>query len=415
MTRWPLLVALACSTPQPPDEPPAAPPPSPVEGEYTWRLPPHFPTPEVPDDNPMSTAKVELGRHLFYDFQLSIDGGRSCGICHEPAKGFTDGFVRAVGTTRQVHPRNTPSLTNIAFRAPLTWRHPTLDHLEEQLLTPLMGTEPIVEMGMGGQEALLVDRLRGFDPYPRLFAAAYPEDDDPFRLDNIAKAIATFERTILSGTSPYDRFLAGDVDALPAAAQRGRELFFGDRLGCGACHGGLFLDRPGPEGSVQGQSGFYNTGQYNTDGKGSYPDYDQGLVEVTGLLEDTGRFRTPSLRNVARTPPYNHDGTTATLSHVLANYARGGRNVSSGRHAGDGKTNPYKDPRITGFDLTDDDEAALLAFLDALTDEEALADPAYADPFCRDRSKPAGCLPAFDPDAALPPGGAPGRTVPGQR
>jgi cytochrome c peroxidase len=139
---------------------------------WTWDLPPHFPIPAVPADNPMTVEGVELGRHLFYDFQISIDGRRSCGICHEAIKGFTDGFPKAVGVENEIPPRNTPSTANVAYRVPLTWRNPEMVSLEEQLLVPLLGHAPIVEMGMGGHEDELLDRLREHEPYPTLFAAA---------------------------------------------------------------------------------------------------------------------------------------------------------------------------------------------------------------------------------------------------
>jgi len=353
--------------------------------DWRWELPPHVPAPEVPEDNPMSEAVVELGRLLFFDFQLSIDGGRSCGICHEPAKGFTDGFVRAVGTFNDLHPRNTLSVANVAWRAPLTWRAPDNFSLEDQLLAPLMGTDPIIEMGMAGEEALLVERLEAFAPYPAYFAAAWPDALEPITLENTARAIAAFERSLVTVDSPYDRHLQGDAGAMSGSAIRGMDLFFSDRLRCGECHSGPFLDRPlGADGAPEDASGFYNTGLYDIDGRGSYPPEEPGLVAVTGDAADTGRFRVPSLRNAATTGPWIHDGTVASLGDMLDSYARGGRLVESGQYAGDGAQNPYKDPRIAGFDMSAQDREDLLAFLDALTDERALYDPRFADPFCRD-------------------------------
>jgi cytochrome c peroxidase len=363
---------------------------------WLWDLPNHIPTPVVPADNPMTEEKVELGRLLFYDFALSIDGGRSCGICHEPAKGFTDGFVRAVGTTSQIHPRNTPSTANAAFRAPLTWLNPGLLSMEEQLLGPLLGEDPIIEMGFGGQEDVLVRRLEEQVPYPTLFAAAFPADEAPITIDNLAKAIAGYERTVLAVNAPYDGWLAGDTSAMDPSQERGRALFFGERLGCGQCHGGPFLDRP--EGTVDGSAGFFNTGLYNVDGEGAYSPESPGLDAVTGDPADTGKFRTPSLRNVAVTAPYHHDGSTATLGDVLDAYARGGRNVSSGPSPGDGALNPYKDPRIHGFEFRGTERDDVLAFLEALTDTAAMVDPRFQDPFCRDTpDDPVHCVVPWSP------------------
>jgi len=361
---------------------------------WDWGLPEHFSEPEVPADNPMSAEKVSLGRLLFYDFQISVDGGRSCGICHEPAKGFTDGFVKAVGTTGDIHPRNTLSVANVAWRAALTWRDPAVLSLEAQLLSPLMGTEPIVEMGMGGEEALLLERLSDFAPYPELFEAVWPEEPAPISLDNAARAIAAYERTLITADSPYDRYLLGEEGALSEAALRGMGLFFGERLGCGACHSGLFLDRPlGDDGQLADAPGYFNTGLYNLDGEGAYPPDDPGLAAITGDPSDTGAFRTPSLRNVAVTGSWSHDGTVASLEDAVDNYARGGRLLEGVAYAGDGATSPYKSPLIAGFAISDDERADVVAFLEALTDWEALSDPRYADPFCRDDSgDPTDCL-----------------------
>jgi cytochrome c peroxidase len=360
---------------------------------WDWGLPDHIAVPEVPDNNPMSVEKVALGRVLFHDFQLSIDGGRSCGICHEQKKAFTDGFVKAIGTTGESHTRNTPSVLNVAWRGPLTWLDPGLFSLEEQLLGPLLGTEPI-EMGMGENEELLLARLTSFDPYPEMFEAAWPSESMPIDMDHMAQAIAAYQRTLYGFASPYDRHLAGDQDALGDSAQRGLALFFSESLACGSCHNGPLLDRPLDEdGELLVQPGFFNTGQYNIDGLGSYPADDPGLVAITGDSADTGAFRTPSLRSVAITEPWNHDGTTSLLSAVLDNYARGGRLVGSGPNPGDGALSPYLDPRIQGFEMNETDREDLLAFLEALGDPAILASDPPQDPFCRGaETDPIDCI-----------------------
>lgn len=374
--RWTaLLLAWGCAEP--------------VASDWTWDLPSHVDEPEVPALNPMSVEKVELGRYLFYDFQLSVDGGRSCGICHEPAKGFTDGFVRAIGTTGQIHPRNTLTVGNVAWREVLNWRDPEPTTLEEQLLVPLLGEHPIVEMGMGGREEELLDRLRVFEPYPSLFAAAF--GSRPMTVEAVAQAIAAFQRSIVLLDSPYDRYLDGETTALSASAARGMDLFFGPRLACGQCHSGVFLDRSLESDGSVGEVGFYNTGQYDIDGMGSYPPEEPGLVAVTGDPAQTGAFRTPSLRNVTATWPWGHDGTTLSLEDRVDAYARGGRLLEDVTFAGDGALNRYKSPLIAGFEWTDDERADLLAFLASLTDHEGLRRPEYADPFCRDEPTP-GCV-----------------------
>jgi cytochrome c peroxidase len=360
---------------------------------WVWDLPEHVSSPEVPVDNPITVEGVALGRVLFHDFQLSVDGGRSCGICHEQKKGFTDGFVKSVGTFGDRHTRNAPTILNVGWRRPLTWRNPDLQVLEEQLLEPLMGTDPI-EMGMLGEEKLLLDRLANSEPYPELFAAAYPGSEDPISLDHMIKAVSSYERTLNSFKSPYDDYLSGDEEALGDSALRGLQLFEGEELGCSACHGGLLLDRPmSGDGELEPEGGFFNTGQYNTDGEGSYPIDDLGLMVITGDSADMGAFLTPSLRQVADTGPWNHDGTTATLGAVLDNYARGGRLVGSGLNAGDGADSPYKDSRITGFSMTEDDRLDLLAFLGALSDPTVLVSDPPQDPFCRETEMdPEDCI-----------------------
>jgi cytochrome c peroxidase len=364
---------------------------------WVWNLPDHVPEPDIPADNPLTVEKVALGRVLFHDFQLSIDGGRSCGICHEQKKAFTDGFVKAVGTTGERHTRNTPSVLNVAWRTPLTWLNPDLVSLEEQLLGPLMGTEP-VEMGMADQEALLLARVSEFEPYPQLFAAAFPDAETPLSMDHLGQAIASYERTLTSFDSPYDRYTSGDEYAMSAAALRGMDLFFGDRMACGECHNGLLFDRPlTADGTPGDAAGFYNTGQYNVDGAGGYPEDDPGLVSWTGETQDMGAFRTPSLRNVADAPPWNHDGTTASLEGVIDHYARGGRLVMSGPNPGDGADNPFKDPRITGFDLSGDERDDLMAFLASLSDSTVLISDPPQDPFCREvETDPEDCIPPME-------------------
>jgi cytochrome c peroxidase len=351
------------------------------DGGYRWDLPPGFPPPPVPADNPMNEAKVELGRRLFYDRRLSGNETQSCASCHEQARAFTDGRARAVGSTGESHRRSAMALVNVAYLPTLTWANPVLERLEEQALVPLFGESP-VELGMAGREAELLARLGADARYRALFPAAFPGEDEPITVGNVAKALAAFQRTLLSGRSPYDRYATGEREALSPAARRGMELFFSERLECHHCHGGFnFTGAVVWEGKAP-ESLFANTGLYDVDGVGAYPAVDTGLFEVTLAPEDMGAFRAPTLRNVAVTAPYMHDGSIATLAEVIEDhYARGGRLVADGPDAGDGRNNPRKSGLVSGFTLTAEERDDLLAFLEALTDPEFLADPRFADPF----------------------------------
>jgi cytochrome c peroxidase len=359
-------LALACGAPQ---------------DEFAWPLGEGLPVPLVPDDNPMSDARVELGRHLFYDKRLSGNQTQACASCHLQEFAFTDGLAVSEGSTGEHTPRNSMSLANVAYATALTWANPLLLDLEQQIAVPLFGAEP-VELGMRGREDELLARLREVPRYQELFAAAFPDDPEPISLYSLTRALACFERRLLSGNSPYDRYLAGDAAAISESARRGAALFNGEKLECFHCHAGFnFQDSVAYEGKPPRNSLFHNTGLYNIDGKGAYPPGNTGLHEFTEVAADMGRFRVPTLRNIAVTAPYMHDGSVATLDEVLDHYAAGGRTIAEGPFAGVGRDNPYKSSFIRGFELGEQERADVLAFLGSLTDEQFLTDPALADPW----------------------------------
>lgn len=349
---------------------------------YEWRLPRGFPMPRVPDDNPMSVPKVELGRHLFYDTRLSGTGTFSCATCHQQARAFADDKPRGVGETGQVHPRGAMSLANVAYAPVLTWANPRVTRLEDQALVPMFGTAP-VELGLAGQERALLQRLGAEPTYQRLFPDAFPEEPTPLRVSNVTKAIAAFERTLMSGGAPYDRYRTMlDESAISPAAHRGQDLFFSDRIGCFNCHAGFtFSTAVEFERRVPRAIEFHNTGLYNIDGRGGYPPPNTGVHAVTGLATDMGRFKPPTLRNIALTAPYMHDGSMKTLDEVLSFYAAGGRSIASGPAKGDGTKSPLKSPFVKGFTLSADERADLLAFLDSLTDTAFTTDPRFSNPW----------------------------------
>ncbi len=319
---------------------------APTVEPYAWQLPPGFPVPRVPADNPMSLEKVELGRALFFDPRLSGNGTQACASCHAPERAFTDGRATAIGSTGAPGRHNSMSLTNVAYNRTQTWADPTVEDLESQALIPMFGTSP-VELGL--TEDVLLARLADDPIYVDQFARAFP--DEPITVANTARAIASFERTLISGGSRFDRFSAGDRSALSPSEQNGLALFESRALGCRTCHAGFNLSADAER--VQ----MFNTGLYNP-----YPETDRGLAEVTGLTSDIGRFKPPTLRNIARTAPYMHDGSVATLEEVLDIYAHGGR--------GEGAAVPFRSPLVTGFVISAAQKADVIAFLGALTDED---------------------------------------------
>ena len=351
------------------------------EPVWKWDLPADLPPPQVPADNPMNAAKVELGRWLFYDKRLSGNETQACATCHIQALAFTDGVPRSIGSTGITHPRSSMSLVNVAYASRLTWANPLLDRLEDQALTPLLGDRP-VEMGLRNGEQRFADLLRSEPNYSELVRRGFPGDADPHSLLNGVRSIAAFIRTINSFDSPYDRYMGGDDSLMSAAAVRGMDLFFSERLECFHCHGGFnFTDSTTHANSTIDRVGYHNTGLYNLNEDGSYPSDNTGLFDMTGEPRDMGRFKAPSLRNIAVTAPYMHDGSVATLEDVIANYERGGRLIEQGEFAGDGRLSPFKSEFVSGFELSEEDRTDLLAFLHSLTDQALLTSPQYSSPF----------------------------------
>jgi cytochrome c peroxidase len=272
------------------------------------------------------------------------------------------------------------SLANVAYSPALTWANPSVRQLEAQALVPMFGEDP-VEMGLSGREDAMLERLRMDAAYRALFAAAFPGASPAISLRTITAAIASFERTLISGGSPYDRFRAGDTNAISAAAKRGEALFFGEKTECFHCHGGFnFTETVDFVGKQFVEFEFFNTGLYNIDGQGGYPHPNEGVYAVTGDAADMGRFKAPTLRNIEVTAPYMHDGSVATLDAVLDHYTAGGRTIASGPHAGVGSINPNKSGFVKPFTLSADERHDLLAFLRALTDRGFLSDPRLGPP-----------------------------------
>jgi cytochrome c peroxidase len=310
---------------------------------FEWRLPSGVAPPPVPADNPMSDAKVALGRRLFYDADLSIDGTMSCATCHEQRRAFTDSNATHPGVHGDPGRRNIMALANVGYFNSLTWGDPRVARLEDQMLIPVAGERP-VEMGFAKQEHVLTARLAASACYQRMFADAFPETRGEVSLTSIGKALASFQRTLLSFDSPYDQRRRGQAVAVSAEALRGEALFFGRRAGCASCHAGpSFTD------AAQGapDKAFHRIDLPFTG--------DQGLGEITGKDADNARFRTPSLRNVALSGPYLHDGSARTLTQAIR------------RHRA-----------ATG--LSDAQLADLIAFLGTLSDQGFVTDKRFSLP-----------------------------------
>jgi len=293
---------------------------------------------EVPDDNLSTAAKVALGKQLYFDKRLSVDNTISCASCHDPAKGWSNGEAIASGIHGRRGARNSPTILNVAYHSFQFWdgRAATL---EEQVIGPILNQ---VEMGMPSEEALEA-KLNAIAGYKRQFQEVFGK---PATAENVARAIAAFERTLLAAEAPYDRFRAGDKVALSDSAQRGLKLFFG-KAHCAACHAGPnFTD-----------NAFHNIG---VGMKSQHPD--RGRQAISKLLGDRGTFKTPSLRDITRTGPYMHDGSISTLEEVVDWYNKGGAK------------NPQLDEEIYSLNLTDREKQDVLTFL-----IEGLTSEAYPD------------------------------------
>lgn len=321
----------------------------------------------------MSAVKVELGRRLFYDRKLSANGTQACASCHRQELAFSDGRPQAVGSTGQVHRRSAMTLTNVGYNVAQTWADPGVGALEDQALIPMKGVHP-VELGLEDDETELAARLAADPRYVAMFRAAFPDSTDPIDVAHVTKALACFERTLISGNSPYDQLVyQGREQALSESAWRGMRLYFSEALACSKCHAGINFSGPVRFDGVPGEvkATFHNTALYDVDGAGGYPRDDTGLESVTRVPGDMGRFRAPTLRNVALTAPYMHDGSIATLHEVIDHYAAGGRA---------GKENPLRSPLLRGFRISTEEKRDLVEFLRALTDTIFVTDPRLADP-----------------------------------
>lgn len=328
----------------------------------------------IPPENPVTPEKISLGRRLYFDKRLSPDGTVSCATCHDPQKGFADGKRVSTGIQGKQGTRNAPSVLNAVFYELQFWDGRAAS-LEEQAKGPMINP---VEMGMASHDDV-VKAVRAVPDYQKAFVAAFGREPG---IDDIAAAIATFERTVVSGDSPFDRFTAGDKAAIPASAQRGWELWNG-KARCNTCHpfGGAtpnFSDNKFHNIGVAAKARDFAAlarqaaGEPDPAKLAFHPDFSElGRFVASKQPKDIGAFKTPGLRDVALTAPYMHDGSEATLLDVVKFYDKGG------------EPNPYLDGGIVPLKLTAQEMQDLVAFMETLTgtgdgapDRAALRDPA---------------------------------------
>jgi cytochrome c peroxidase len=327
----------------------------------------------IPKSNPLSAAKVELGRRLFFDKRLSADGTVACATCHDPKLAFTDGKAVAEGIAGRHGTRNSPTILNAIFNAGQFWDGRT-DTLEDQARLPLINP---LEMGDQSHEAVIA-RLREMPEYRERFQRVF---GSPATIDHLAKAIAAYERTLVSGDSPFDRFIAGDREAIGEAARRGFALFRG-KARCSRCHTfseqlPLFTDFDYRNTGVAANHPAFEQlarrawelaeragAEREIDALGKREGGDElGRILVTYQALDLGAFKTPSLRNVALTAPYFHDGSVKTLADVVRFYNAGG------------KANLNREWDLNALGLTEEEQRDLVAFLESLTGKIPLAEP----------------------------------------
>lgn len=300
---------------------------------FYYDIPVGMEYPNIPEDNPMFVEKIELGRKLFFDPILSKDNSVSCGSCHSPSKAFSDSVAFSIGAENDLGDRNAPALMNVAYRTSF-FKDGGVPTLELQILGPF---DNELEFDLNIIDA--IEKLKQDEEYVKAFKRVFNREPDPFGL---TRAIAAYERTLISGESKYDKYVHMGQD-LTQSELNGMSLFFSDELKCASCHSGNFFTN----------EAFENNGLLAT-----Y--IDSGRARVTIDPNDAGRFAVPTLRNIELTAPYMFDGSLETLDEVIEHYASGGSNHRN------------KSDLITGFSITKEEKEDLIAFLKTLTDPHFL-------------------------------------------
>lgn len=315
-------------------------PPVPIAPEPLLFVPVGFPEPIFPVGNELTAARFALGKRLFYSTAMSLDSTVSCASCHDPAHAFSDSVAFSPGSAGAPGKRNSPSLANVAYQ-PYFTREGGVPTLEMQVLVPIQEHNEF-----NFNIVLIAERLKKDSSFVRQCLETYGRQPDPFC---ITRAIACFERTLISGQSRYDEFFfSNNKNALSAAEKRGNDLFFSEKTNCSACHSG------------------FNFTNYAFENNGLYENYpDAGRFRLTEDSTDLARFKVPTLRNVGLTAPYMHDGSISTLEAVVEHYNSGG------------KSHPHRSILVKPLGLSAGEKADLVAFLKSLTDETFVKNPKF--------------------------------------
>lgn len=302
-----------------------------ITKEFHFNVPSTFDSlPDIPKDNMLTPSRIELGKVLFFDTRLSGNGTVSCGTCHQKDFAYADHEPFTQSAHEDENPRNAPTLINVAYQKSL-FAGGGIHNLETQFLSPFVNE---TEMNFSINDAVRI--LTSDTVYKRMAVEAYGKDLDAY---TVARAISSFERSLVSKGSDYDAYADGEKSALSPEAVHGMNLFFSQKTNCSSCHNGfLFTDQD-----------FHNIGLYEND-------KDEGRAQITLDTNDIGKFKTPTMRNITLTAPYMHDGSLTTLEQVLEHYNGGG------------KKNANKDERIDSLKLTPKEMSEIIAFLKSLTD-----------------------------------------------
>ncbi|CAG0942006.1 Cytochrome c551 peroxidase [Candidatus Brocadiaceae bacterium] len=335
----------------------------PEGNSYVFSLPPGVLEPIIPEDNPLTKAKIDLGKKLFFDKRLSADDTISCATCHDPGKGFADGKAIAIGIKERKGTRNSPTVLNAAFFDTQFWDGRVIT-LEEQAKQPIINPN---EMGMPSHDAL-VGKISNIPEYKTSFKAVF--GTDKITIDHIAMAIASFERTLNTFNTPFDRFIAGEKDAISASAQRGWKLFQG-KARCITCHEfnrsyPFFTNNKFHNVGVAMKGKDFGSLARKAASSGADPfvlaqeeaSAELGRYLVTKEPKDIGAFKTSGLRNIALTAPFMHDGSEPTLESVVEFYNKGGI------------SNPNLDGGIRPLNLSEDEKKDLVEFMKTLTSDD---------------------------------------------